>query len=195
MSSGSESDITPSQAARPSQPVTEGGSEVQAIIIPSSPESGPIDQTEPEGVALTESKEADPVPSALQVIPPSDRAEGQPSRSKFMRSGIPRPTLPERIITNRYAPPSGPEPPGVEVSAPRADEVKYIMRRWEPFHRGDSVADRLNNLSPHMLRMPVASRGMGLGEDYSVSVPTRTRKEDIERIIDDRIEVRNRNYV
>ena len=46
-----------------------------------------------------------------------------------------------------------------------------------------------------MLRMSVAARGMGLGEDYSVSVPTVTRKEDIQRIIDDEIQVRNRNYV
>ena len=112
-----------------------------------------------------------------------------------MQSGLPMPTLPERIKINRYAPPRGPEPPGVEVSAPGADEVKYIMRRWEPFHPGESAMDRLNNLYPHMLRMPVAARGMGLGEDYSVSVPTGTRKEDIERIIDDGIEVRNRNYV
>ena len=42
-----------------------------------------------------------------------------------------------------------------------------------------------------MLRMLVAARGMGLGEDYSVSVPAGTRKEDIERIIDDGIEVCN----
>ena len=140
LSFGSESDIAPAQAARPSQPAAEGGSEVQAIIIPGSPKSGPTDQTEPAGDAWTESKEADPVPSALQVIPPSDQAEGQPSRSKFMRSGLPRPTLPERIITNRYAPPRGPKPSRVEVSAPEADEVKYIMRRWEPFHRGESAA-------------------------------------------------------
>ena len=46
-----------------------------------------------------------------------------------------------------------------------------------------------------MLRMPVAARNMGLSEDYSVSVPAGTRKEDIERIIDDGIQVRNRNYV
>ena len=58
-----------------------------------------------------------------------------------MRSGLPRPTLLERIITNCYAPPHGPEPPRVEVSAPRVDEVKHIMRRWEPFHRGESVTD------------------------------------------------------
>ena len=112
-----------------------------------------------------------------------------------MRFRLPRPTLPERIITNCYVPPRGPEPLRVEVSAPRADEVKYILCRWEPFHRGESATDRLNNLYPHMLRMPVAAWGMGLGEDYSVSVPTTTRKEDIQRIIDDGIQVRNRIYV
>ena len=78
---------------------------------------------------------------------------------------------------------------------PGADEVKYIICRWEPFHRGEATADRLNNLYPHMLRMPVVARGMDLSEDYSVSVPVGTRKEDIEWIIDDGIQVRNRNYV
>ena len=57
---------------------------------------------------------------------------------------------------------------------PGGDEVKYIMHRWEPFHRGEAAADQLDNLYPHMLRMSVATRGMGLGEDYSVSVPART---------------------
>ena len=57
------------------------------------------------------------------------------------------------------------------------------------------MADRMNNLYPHILRMPVTARRMGLGEDYSVSVPAGTRKEDIERIIDDGIQVSNRNYV
>ena len=100
---------------------------MQAIIIPGSPESGPIDQTEPAGVARIESKEADPVPSALQVIPPFDRDEGQPSRSKFIGFGLPRPTLPEQIITNYYVPLCGPDPPRLKVSVPGADEVKYIM--------------------------------------------------------------------
>ena len=83
----------------------------------------------------------------------------------------------------------------MEVSTPKVDEVKYILRHWEPFHRGESAADRLNNLYPHMLWMPVAARGMGLSEDYSVSFSAATRKEDIQRIIDDKIQVRNRNYV
>ena len=46
-----------------------------------------------------------------------------------------------------------------------------------------------------MLQMPVATRGMSLDEDYSVSVPTATQNEDIERIINDRIQVHNRNFV
>ena len=112
-----------------------------------------------------------------------------------MQSGLLRPTLLDRIITNCYAPLRGPDPPRVEVSAPGEDEVKHIMRRWEPFYRGVFTADRLNNLYPHMLRMPVVARGMGLIEDYMVSVPAGTRKEDIQRIINDGIQVRNRNYV
>ena len=167
---------------------------MQAIIIPGSPKSGPIDQTESAGVARIESKEADPISSALQIIPPFDRVEGQPSRLKFMRSEMPKPTLPDWIITDCYAPPRGSERPRVEVSAPGADEVKHIMCRSEPFHRGESTADRLNNLYSHMLRMPVVARGMGLGEDYTVSVLTGTRKEDIQRIVDDEIQVRNLYY-
>ena len=78
-------------------------------------------------MARTESKEADSVPSALQVIHPSD--EGRLGRLKFTLSGLPRPPLSERIITNSYAPPRGLEHPRVEVSALGADEVKFIMRR------------------------------------------------------------------
>ena len=166
---------------------------MQSIFFHGSPEQGATDQTELVGVARTESKEADPVPSAFQVIHPSD--EGRPGRSKFMRSGLPRPLLLKRIITNSYAPPRGPQPSRVEVLAPGVDEVKFIMHRWEPFYRGEAAADRMNNLYPHMLRMLVAARGMGLGKDYSVSVSVGTRKEDIERIIDDGIQVCNRNYV
>ena len=83
----------------------------------------------------------------------------------------------------------------MEVSAPEADEVKYIMHSWEPFHRGESDADEVNNLYPHMLWMPIAARGMGLGEDYLVSVLAGPRKEDLQRIIDDGIQVHNRNYI
>ena len=65
LSSYGESDTAPTQAAGPNQPAIGGGSEEQAITISSSPELGPLDQMEPVGVARIESKEADPVPSAL----------------------------------------------------------------------------------------------------------------------------------
>ena len=59
-----------------------------------------------------------------------------------------------------------------------SQEVNAILRCWEPFHRGASAADRLNSLYPSMYRVPVAARGMGLHEDYSVPLPASTPKED-----------------
>ena len=35
----------------------------------------------------------------------------------------------------------------------------------------------------------------GVGEDYSVDVPAGTNKEDLQQIIDDGIQIRNRNYI
>ena len=83
----------------------------------------------------------------------------------------------------------------MEVSAPGVEEVKAILRRWEPFHCGASATDRLDNLYPHIYRVPVVARGMGLREDYSVTLPTSTPKDDFLQIIDDGIQVRNRNFV
>ena len=144
--SSNESDLA--QAAGSSLPASKGGSEMQAIVIPGSPEPRVTDQNEPAGVARTESKEADSAQSALQVIHPS--YVSRPGRSKFMRSGIPRPPLPEWIITNSYAPLREPEPPKVEVTALGADEVKFIMRRLEPFHCGEAVADREQLVSAYV---------------------------------------------
>ena len=99
------------------------------------------------------------------------------------------------MITDSYLPPYGPKPLRVEVSAPREEEVKDILRRWEPFHRGASTADRLGNLYPHIYWVPVVARGLGLREDYTVTLPASTPKEDFLQIIDDGIQVRNRNFV
>ena len=49
LSSNSESD--PAQTVGPSQSVAEGGSKMQAIVIPCSPEPGSTYQMEPAGVA------------------------------------------------------------------------------------------------------------------------------------------------
>ena len=83
----------------------------------------------------------------------------------------------------------------MEISAPGDEEIKDILRHWEPFHRGASTADQLNSLYLTMYRVPVAARGMGLLEDYSMPVTAYTSKEDFSQIIDDRILVRNRNFV
>ena len=112
-----------------------------------------------------------------------------------MRSGRPKPKRPDQVITHSYIPPRGPEPPRIEISAPGEEEVRKILRCWEPFHRGESTATRLNDLYPAMYRVPVTARGMGLHETYTVPVPVSTHREDFLQIIDDGIQVRNRNFV
>ena len=66
---------------------------------------------------------------------------------------MPRPKRLDQMITNKYLPPRGPEPPRVEILAPGEEEVKKILRRWEPFHRRASAAVRLNDLYPPMYRI------------------------------------------
>ena len=137
---------------------------------------GPTIGSELDGADRSDSNESDLAPRALQVILSSDQGEEPQSRSEYMRSGLPRPKRPEQVITNNYLPPHGPEPPRVEISAPGVEEVKKILRRLEPFHRGASTTDRLNSLYPLMYRVPVATRGMGLHEAYTVPVPASTSK-------------------
>ena len=105
----------PSQSAGNGQPAVDGSSGDHAIIIPCSPELGPTGRTKQDGVGRSESNEDGSTPTALQVIPPSDQAEVQPSRSKYMRSGLLKPHRPDQVIIDSYLPPRGPEPPRVEV--------------------------------------------------------------------------------
>ena len=112
-----------------------------------------------------------------------------------MQSGLPKPHWPDQVITDSYLPPPGPEPPREKVLAPGAEEVKDILRRWEPFHRGASAADRLGNLYPHIYRVSVVARALGLRKDYTVTLLASAPKEDFLKIIDDGIQVRNRNFV
>ena len=82
-----------------------------------------------DGAGRLESNEDDSTPRALQVIPPSDRGEVPPSRSEYMRSGLPRRKQSDQVITNNYLPPRRLEPPRVEISTPGEEEVKKILRR------------------------------------------------------------------
>ena len=112
-----------------------------------------------------------------------------------MRSGLPKPHRPDQVKTNKYLPPRGPEPQRVEVSAPGAEEVKDILLRWEPFHCGASAADRLGTLYPHIYSVSVVAQGLGLRQDYKMTLPDFTPNEDFRQIIDDGIQVRNSNFI
>ena len=155
--SSSESDPAPVQTvgscllATDGQLVIDGSLGDQEIIIPYSPEQEPTGGVEPDGAGRSELNEGDPAPRALQVIPPSDRGKEQPSKSKYIQSGLPKPNRSDKVITQNYLLPHGPEPPRVEISAPGVEEVRDILRRWEPFHREASAADHLDNLYPHIL--------------------------------------------
>ena len=115
--------------------------------------------------------------------------------SEFTLTGLKRLPLPNRILTNCYLPARGQAPPKEEVSVPGLEDVKHIVHRWKPFNRGESTADRLNSLYSVMLRMPVDARANGVGKDYFMTVPTGTNKKDLQQIIDDGIQIRNRNYI
>ena len=184
VNSSGESDVALVQSVEPSQPTGDDQPAADrslrdwAITISSSPELGPTSGAEHDGACRSESNEGDSTPQALQVIPPSNRGEEPPRKSKHMQSWLPKPNRPDQVITHNYLPPRGLEPPRVEISALGEEEVKDILRRWEPFHCGASAADRLNSLYPPMYLVSMVARGMGLHEDYSAPVPTSTPKED-----------------
>ena len=101
----------------------------------------------------------------------------------------------DRILQNSYLPSRGPTLVMDEVKAPGPDDVKRILHRWRPFNRGESAADRLDDLYPRTLRMPVTVQEADLGEEYSVAVLVGTIKKDIQQIVQDEMQIRNRNYV
>ena len=129
--------------------------------------------------ALGESREAAQTPPALQMIPPPVQVGSRPGRSEFTYTGLKRQPLPDRILKNSYLPAPDPAPPKEEVSVLELENVKHIVHHWNPFNRGESATDHLNSLYPVMLQMLAAARANGVGEDYSVTIPTGTNKEDL----------------
>ena len=187
-----EADAAPDQAAGSSRTAAGGRSEERVIIILGSPETGSNDRLDIGDDVLGEAVRA---PPALETILPPAQVRSQLGRSEFTRTGLKRPKLPDRIITNSYLPARGRASPKEELLAPGMEDVKRIVRRWTPFNQGESAADRLNSLYPVMLWMPVDARANGVGEDYSMTVPVGTNKEDLKKIIEDVIQIRNRNYI
>ena len=92
-------------------------------------------------------------------------------------------------------PPHDPAPVMEEVAVPGPNDIKSILHRWKPFNRGESVVDRLDNLYPRTLRLPMRVWEAGQGEEYSVVVPVGTIQEDIYQIVEDGMQIRNRNFI
>ena len=82
-----------------------------------------------------------------------------------------------------------------EVEVPGPNDIKSILHCWKAFNRGESAADRLDDLYPRMLRFPVRAREAGQGEEYSIVVPVGTVKEDIYQIVEDGMQIHNQKFV
>ena len=141
-----------------------------------------------------ESREASSIPATIQVVHPLEQAISHPDKAKYTRTERRRPLLPDHMLLNSYLPPRGPAPSMEEVSVPGLEGAQEIIDRWRPFNQGESLADHLHDLYPVMLRMPVTIRAEGQGEEYTITVPTRTIKEDLQQMIEDGMQVRNRNF-
>ena len=177
------------------RPLMDGGSEIQTIVIPVSPEMGSNDQWGSEDIAREEPKKEAPIPPALQVVHHPERPESHSSAARLELTGRKKSLLPDRILLNSYLPSRGPAPVMKEVTVPRPDDIKSILHRWKPFNRGESAADRLDNLYPRTLRLPVKAREARQGKEYPVTVPIGTAKNDIYQIVEDGMQIRNRNFV
>ena len=84
-------DATPEVARGSSQPGSDGGSEVQAIIILGLPEMSLNDQPVTGNVTLEESREASLVLATLRVVYAPEQATGQLDRAKYTRTGHRKP--------------------------------------------------------------------------------------------------------
>ena len=137
------------------RPPMDEGLEIQTIVIPASTEMGSNDQLGLEDIAREGPWKEAPIPLALQVIHPPERPESHPSTAKLMLIGCKKPLPPNRILLNSYLPPRGPASMMKEVVVPEPDDIKSILHRWKPFNWGESTADRLDDLYPRTLRLPM----------------------------------------
>ena len=111
------------------RPPMDGGSEIQTIVIPASPEMGSNDQPGSKNIAREEPREEAPIPPALQVVHSFERMESRSGAAGLALTGRKRLLPPNRILINSYLPPRGPAPAMEEVTAPRPDDVKSILHR------------------------------------------------------------------
>ena len=113
--------------------LTDGGSEMQAIVIPVSLETCSNVQSSIEEIARGEPRESTPIPPVLQVVLPPSQSESCPGNAKLVLSGRKRPLLPNHILLNSYLSPRGLALAMEEVIAPGPNDLKLILHRWKAF--------------------------------------------------------------
>ena len=129
------------------------------------------------------------------MVHPLKWPESRPGAAKLTLTRSKKSLSPDRIPLNSYLIPRGPASVIEEVAVLGPDDIKSILHHWKPFNRGESAADRLDDLYPRMLRLPVRAREAGQDEEYSVAVLVGTIKEDIYQIVKDEMQICNRNFV
>ena len=82
-----------------------------------------------------------------------------------------------------------------EVSPLGPKGSQEIINRWKSFNRGESPTVHMEQLYPTLLRMPIAMRAEGKGEEYVVSVPAYACKDELKQVVEDDMLVRNHNFV
>ena len=98
------------------------------------------------------------------------------------------------MLVNSYLPPCGPAPPMEEVTVPGLEGAQEIIDQWRPFNRDESLADHLHDLYLTLLRMAITVRAGGQGEEYNISVPCSSSKEDLHQMIKDGMQVHDCNF-
>ena len=124
----------------------------------------------------------------------TEQATSKLDKAKYTQTDRRKPLLPNRILVNLYLPPCVPASPMEEVTVPEPEGAQEIVDRWRPFNRDESSADHLYNLYLTMLRIPITVRDEGQGEEYNISVPACTIKEDLQQMIEDGMQVCNCNF-
>ena len=92
------------------RPLMDGRSEIQTIVILTSPEMGSNNQLGLEDIARVEPGEEAPIPPALQVVHPPERPKSRPGAAKPTLMRRKKPLLPDQILLNSYLPPLPPRP-------------------------------------------------------------------------------------
>ena len=96
------------------------------------------------------------------MIHPPDRAESRPNTAKLARAEHKKPFFTRSDTVEFLSPPS--RSGSYDGGSDRTRDIKHIIHRWKPFNRGEFAVDRLDNLYPRTLQMPVTVRAGGLGE-------------------------------